>query len=268
MRNPHCFTVVAAIFCVMFANTSVFGGSVTWIESFDSGLGRFTTPIGNGATDYVYNASNQNIDANFIRATTSNALLAPLGQSFNQNGIASMSIEITPLSLTGGRPRLGFFDISTGLGVIFIELDNGPLPGRIGPLHIGEDANRTEFEFGALTTWNFDTKYLLEIALDGSVNELTLAASAWNGGAFSLLRQETFNYASNVAFSFDAVGMGNVNDPSGQGAGSNFVASIDNMSFTTPGAAAIPQPMASVMGVVALIMLGFHQSGRQRRLTQ
>ena len=52
-----------------------------------------------------------------------------------------------------------------------------------------------------------------------------------------------------VPYEFDAVGMGNIVDGSGQGNGSTFVAEIDNFSFT-------PEPStAAMLGLAGLLSM-------------
>jgi len=244
--------LVATIVLIMVAHAQVH--AISWTEKFDTGVGLLNSTVGNGATDFVYNGTNQNLDASFVRNTTSNARFAVLGSAFTENSIATMSVEITPLSVVGGgRPRLGFFDSSTGDAIIWVELDNAPLPGRIGPLHIGkgDSATRTEFEFSSLQTWDFNETYLLEVALNGLTNEVSLSASILNGSSFDLLQTESFNFGA-LTFSFDAVGIGNVNDTSGESAGNPFTALIDNVSFSTPDPAMVPEPATATLGLLAL----------------
>jgi len=239
--------------------------AISWTETFDAGFGRLDTTVGDGATDYTYNAGDQNLDASFVRGLVPSDRLALLGATYDQNSVAGMSVDITPLSLDGGRPRLGFFDSTSGSAVLYVELDNARLPGRIAPLSIGETTGRTEFFFTNTLFWDFNETYRLDIDLNGGANEISLTASSVGPGGVTLLQQETFGYAGSEAFAFDAVGIGNVNDPSGEGAGKTFEATIDNVSFRTPNTTAVPEPMTTGLTLLGFGALGLRLTRRGTR---
>lgn len=240
--------------CIFVCSVALLTASPTlaassWTETFDDGVGRLDHVVGNGATSYVYDPVDQNIDASFVRGPAADARLALLDHVFDQDDSAAFSIDITPRSIDSGRPRLGFFDSASGLAVVRVELDNFPLPGDVGPVTIlPTTGGGFETGFSSPVFWDFDETYRIAVAIDGPQHELTFSTSRLDGGTFVLLRSETLSFPDTLAFSYDSLGLGNIVDT--QGIGLSFNAEIDNLSFT-----AIPVPAALPAGLMLLAAL-------------
>ena len=206
-----------------------------WVETFDSGTGRFNMTTGLGNTSFVYNPSAQNINATFVRRNSSiystpDRLLAPLDKTYNQDDVVGFSVEWSPQSYTDDYawPLLGFFDSNTNQFIAGMKPRNSVSHGNSYEIPAGG------FEVGKFGSWQNGETYLLDYQLDGISKTLTVSSSIWQSNQFVIMNTGIWSLPGGSEYSFDSLGMGNILN-NGY-INSTLIADIDNFTF-------IPEPL-------------------------
>ena len=225
-------------------------GSPIWIETFETGVGRFDQVRGPGETRHPWQ-SKERIRSFFIQDGADDRRYALLGQTFKVNdNVLGFSVVVEPQAVTTTD------DVLSGIG--FWNSGNDYLRNRLG-ISVGfGDYENAEAEITIQGRYDDGTPiapsdaipylffhtYFIDVVVEGPAHQVT--ASVYEGrderGAFLGTISTTLDPDRWLAV--DSLGMGGV-----EGNGQAIVMFIDDFAFT------IPEPSTALMVLAAGILL-------------
>jgi len=195
----------------------------SWVESFDEGVGRFDTTIGDGDTLFVHDAVDENLDATFVRNVTSDGRFALLDRTYTQDDICQFSVEWSPLSAIGGAfPRIGFYNFESDEQIAVFAIDSIPAG-------ISLKLQFLQGEVGAVGGALFGEQYVLHLRLDGPGHAFTATTMIKQDDVFVPLNSTTLALPPEAVYAYDSLALHNLVD--NQGLGATLASEIDNFTF-------------------------------------
>ena len=232
--------------CVTLGSTAV-ASPEAWVETFDTGVGRFSVTRGGGDANFAYDVAEKWIAADFIRRDVFDVRLAPLAEVYDEEAWVRFSFDLTPLARTGvgSRPMLGLFDSATGkaVGCVEVECDPQAFYKMHGPAGAGLHTTGHAY-------YDLNETYHAEMQLNGPANEATLSVWHLAAGGDLLLLSETLSFPEPGAYSFDSIGMWNIPEQAGT---HRWLGGVDNFAFEV-----VPEPATLALLAVGGLMV-FHK---------
>jgi len=247
MRNVLLLIIVALV----VVSTS----EATWIENFDTGVGRFQFYEENGDTVFTWNSLTQSLDAAFIRRTPADKRYA-LIPAVQDVRLVSYGFS-TVINITGqlpgpsSDPASGLFGFMNSAGselygvAVIQPVITRPSEGRKEfYLRTGGRTSETSRISSEIIPFEFGTTYFIDAMVNGPEDIFQVDFYEGENKNGSYLGTLAVELAPGAAIGFDAVGFSGMWDSQQTVVEANF----DNFAF-------VPEPSTLLLLGLGAVML-------------